>query len=126
MREPRLLGVVTHEEGVSSIAYLNEEVPVTGELLAQAGPANPNTVFRISAHCEEKRCSHFDGQDCNLAKRIVQILPAVVEALPTCLIRGTCRWYVQEGKSACLRCPQVVTQPLEASPEFERAVTPQG
>lgn len=124
MREPRLLGVVTHDNGVASIAYLNEEVPVTAELLEQAGPADPNTVFRIAAHCEEKRCTHFDGRDCNLARRIVQILPAVVDALPVCLIRGTCRWYVQEGREACLRCPQVVTQPLDASPDFERAVTP--
>lgn len=124
MREPRLLGVVAHGSGAPVIAYLNEEVPVTAELLAQAAPADPNQVFRIAAHCEEARCKHFDGRDCNLAQRIVQILPAVVDVLPACLIRGSCRWFVQEGKAACYRCPQVVTQPLDPSPEYERAVFP--
>lgn len=126
MQEPRLLGVVTFDEngGGSQIAYLNEEVPVTEEVLAQAAPADPNQVFRIAAHCEEKRCTHFDGSDCNLAKRIIQILPAVVDTLPACLIRATCRWYVQEGREACFRCPQVVTQPLDPSADYRLAVTP--
>lgn len=29
--------------------------------------------------CEERRCIHFDGHQCNLASRIVQILPTVVD-----------------------------------------------
>jgi hypothetical protein len=99
-------------------------VPVTEELLASARPAEPREVFRMAGHCEESRCTHFDGVNCKLATRIVQILPAVVDVLPACLIRASCRWHTQEGKPACLRCPQVVTQPLEPSPEYEQAVWP--
>ena len=97
---------------------------MTEGLLASAAPAEPREVFRMSAHCEESRCTHFNGVKCKLATRIVQILPAVVDELPTCLIRASCRWYTQEGKPACLRCPQVVTQPLKSSPEYEHAVRP--
>jgi hypothetical protein len=125
MKRPQLIGVVTFDEGTSRIAYLKEPVPLTGEVLALAGPAEPREVFRIAAHCEESRCTHFDGSKCRLATRIVQILPAVVNSLPVCLIRATCRWYTQEGRAACLRCPQVVTQPVEASPEYEFAARPQ-
>jgi hypothetical protein len=124
MRDPRLIGVVTFDEGVPRIAYLNEAVPVTEELLSSAEPAEPREVFRMAAHCEELRCTHFNGTKCKLATRIVQILPAVVDALPACLIRASCRWYTQEGKPACLRCPQVVTQPLDPSPEYEYAASP--
>ena len=123
MKEPRLIGVVTFDQDTPRVAYLNETVPLTDELLDSAKPADPRTVFRIAAHCEESQCTHFDGSNCNLATRIVQILPAVVDALPACLIRASCRWYTQEGKPACLRCPQVVTQPLDPSPQYEHAAT---
>jgi hypothetical protein len=53
--------------------------------------------------------------------RIVNILPAVVDALPVCLIRSTCRWYEQEGHSACVRCPQVVTELADPTDDFRRA-----
>jgi hypothetical protein len=124
MQEPRLLGVVTLTDQGPQLAYLNHHLPVTPDLLAQAAPAEPTQVFRFAAHCEEKQCTHFNGERCKLATRIVQILPAVVDALPACLIRPTCRWYVQEGKAACLRCPQVITEALEPSPEFVRAALP--
>lgn len=124
MVEPRVIGVITEEQGESRIAYLNEVVPVTGAVLAMAAPAEPSQIFRIAAHCEEQRCTHFDGSHCQLATRIVQILPAVVDELPICVIRATCRWYVQEGKPACFRCPQVVTQPNNPTAEFVEAATP--
>ena len=122
MKELRLIGVVTFDEGAPRVAYLNEAVPVTQELLGSTAPAEPREVFRMAAHCEELRCTHFNGVDCKLATRIVQILPAVVDELPACLIRASCRWYLQEGRPACFRCPQVVTQPLDPSPEYELAV----
>lgn len=124
MKDPRLIGVVTFAEGGAQVAYLSESVPVTDELLASAAPAEPREVFRMAAHCEESRCTHFNGVKCKLATRIVQILPAVVDALPACLIRATCRWYTQEGRAACFRCPQVVTQPVMGSNEFEHAAMP--
>src|SRR6266436_4777410 len=52
---------------------------------------------------------HFDGTDCPLATRLVQLIPAVVESLPACRIRPHCRWFLQEGSAACRVCPQVVT-----------------
>lgn len=111
MRDARLLGVVGGTADAPMLAYLNEPVEVSEEVLAlAAGATHPADVMRFAARCEESKCCHFDGANCNLATRIVQILPAVVEALPACLIRAECRWYRQEGRPACLRCPQVVTR----------------
>jgi hypothetical protein len=125
MAEPRLIGVVTHEEEGPRIAYLAEQVPLNDELLVQIGTAEPSQVFRIAAHCEEKRCVHFNGTKCKLASRIVESLPTVVDALPHCLIRNSCRWYTQEGKEACFRCPQVITQPLDPSLQYRYVAAPQ-
>ena len=124
MEDLRLLGVVESTDDGPRVAYLNEDVPVTLELLATAAPAPSSEVFRIAARCEEKRCTHFNGSKCKLATRIVQILPAVADALPICLIRSTCRWYQQEGREACFRCPQIVTQVSNPVEELALAATP--
>ena len=36
-------------------------------------------------------------------------LDPVVDALPSCSIRNTCRWFADQERAACVRCPQVVT-----------------
>ena len=109
MAEPQVLGVASGKSEAPRIAYLNEFLAATPEVLAGAGPVPPTEVFRLAAKCEATQCTHFDGQDCRLASRIVALLDPVVDALPACIIRKTCRWYAQEGRPACLRCPQIVT-----------------
>jgi hypothetical protein len=121
MEGSRIMGVVGGTANAVQVAYLNEHLAVTDELLASTAPARPTEVFRFAATCEERACRHFDGTNCQLATRIVQILPVVTDSLPPCLIRSKCRWYQQEGKPACLRCPQVVTESYEPSEDFLRA-----
>ncbi|HEV2202029.1 MAG TPA: hypothetical protein VGR73_19590 [Bryobacteraceae bacterium] len=93
-------------------------MPATPEVLAMAAPLKPTEVFRLAATCAEHQCPHFDGADCRLAARIVQILPAVVDTLPPCIIRKECRWYSQEGGAACKRCPEVTTVSYDLSPRL--------
>jgi hypothetical protein len=121
MQEARVLGVVGGSADNPELQYLNEHVKVTAELLAAAAPAKPGQIFRVAARCDESGCVHFDGTRCRLAARIVQILPPVTEALPACLIRPSCRWYQQEGRAACLRCPQVVTETYAPSEDYKKA-----
>ena len=110
MPDAQILGVVSAGAAQPLVTYLSEPVAATSELLAQAVPAAPGEVFRLAARCETSRCTHFDGQQCRLATRIVEMLPEVAENLPPCIIRRSCRWYRQEGRAACARCPQVVTR----------------
>nr|AVH79618.1 hypothetical protein [Nostoc sp. PCC 9205] len=91
------------------VTYLKQQLPVTDELLAKASPVTPTEIFRTAAPCAAKKCEHFDGQDCRLATRVTEKLPTVVSELPPCSIRKDCRWWQQEGKAACMRCPQVIT-----------------
>ncbi|MEH2071079.1 MAG: nitrogen fixation protein [Nostoc sp.] len=91
------------------VTYLKQPLPVTDELLAKASPVTPTEIFRTAAPCALNKCQHFDGQDCRLATRVAEKLPAVVAELPPCSIRRDCRWWQQEGKAACLRCPQIIT-----------------
>lgn len=104
-----VLGVLSGTTENPRLAYLKEPQPVTDELLKLAGPVEPTEVFRFSAPCVGGACKHFDGADCRLARRTVQMLPAVVERPPPCRLRPRCRWWRQEGKEACARCPVIVT-----------------
>jgi hypothetical protein len=104
------------------LQYLNEHVPASPEVLAMSAPLKPTEVFRLAATCAENKCPHFDGRDCRLATRIVQILPAVVDTLPPCIIRKECRWFSQEGGAACRRCPEITTVSYDLSPRT-RAVS---
>ena len=124
MPQGRLFGVMGGSATEPRLMYLDEAAPATESLLSLAGPVKPTEVFRLAAPCVETKCCHFDGKDCQLVTRIVQILPAVVDSLPACSIRKECRWFHQEGRDACVRCPQVVTLNCAASDEMVRAATP--
>jgi hypothetical protein len=118
----QILGVVQRDGPTSLLQYLNEYVPASPEVLAMSAPLKPTEVFRLAATCAENKCPHFDGRDCGLATRIVQILPAVVDTLPPCIIRKECRWFSQEGGAACRRCPEITTVSYDLSPRT-RAVS---
>lgn len=114
MADAQVLGVVERGPDGSAVAYVNDTVPVTPEILAATGDAPATLVFRFAAPCVESKCTHFDGVKCQLAARVAEGLDRVVDKLPPCAIRKTCRWYAQEGARACARCPQVVTQVTDA------------
>ncbi len=114
-----VLGVVQQDGPKPLLVYLNQHVRATPEVLAMAAPLKPTEVFRLSATCAEHKCPHFDGTDCRLATRIVQMLPAAVDALPPCSIRKDCRWYSQEGAAACRRCPEITTVTYELSAQTQ-------
>jgi len=109
MADALVLGVVAGSDDAPRVEYLNEHVPATQDVLDMAGPVWPGEVFRLAAQCETSKCTHYDGERCQLAVRIVAMLPEVTEQLPPCIIRQDCRWYRQEGRMACMRCPQIIT-----------------
>ena len=113
-RSGRIYGVMTGPAHERRVGYLTETLRPTPDLLGLSGDAKPTELFRIAAPCANGGCKHFDG-GCTLVQRIVAALPVVVDALPACQIRGTCRWYLQEGRAACLRCPQVATDKADAT-----------
>jgi len=119
-----VLGVIAGKDSNARLSYLEQPIPVTDALLKLAHPVEPTQLLRFAAHCEENHCIHYNGKDCTLATRLVQILPAVTEALPPCKIRSECRWFQQEHKAACMRCPQVITSLENPTAEMARAALP--
>jgi hypothetical protein len=104
----RVFGVLSGKPEAPRIAYLKAGTTIDPDAI-DLGGLPPTQVFRFAARCETSRCVHFNGQRCTLAARVVERLPEVVDALPPCVIRPTCRWHREQGPAACRRCPQVVT-----------------
>ena len=119
-----VFGVVggTAEEPV--ISYLDEPQAVTAELLALAAPVEPTEVFRFAAPCAEGGCQHFDGATCGLGRKLAHGIPAAVPRLPPCRLRPSCRWFHEQGRAACLRCPLVVTMHYRPSSALRNAADP--
>jgi hypothetical protein len=124
MKDSVVFGVVGGTAERPRLAYLTEPRPVTDEVFALSGPVAPTQIFRIAAPCAGHACRHFDGSDCRLATRIVQLLPPVVDGLPPCQLRPDCRWWQQEGKAACLRCPLIVTDTYDPSELIREVADP--
>jgi hypothetical protein len=109
MEGATVFGVIGGSVEEPRVEYLKQSAVVDPSVLGKLGDLQPTHVFRFSAKCEEYRCAHFNGQRCTLAQRIVEKLDPVVDVLPPCLVRPTCRWFAEAGAEACRRCPQVVT-----------------
>ncbi len=118
------IGVVGGTAEEPRVTPLEQPVVVSKELLALAQPVKPTEVFRFAAPCMCGGCQHFKESKCNLATKIVQMLPQVTDDLPPCEIRPQCRWFMQEGKEACMRCPQVVTNNYNPSETMLVAADP--
>jgi len=119
-----VFGIVSGTVEEPRLVHLTEPQPVTEKLLSLSHPVNPTEVFRFTAPCAGNNCQHFDGSNCRLVTKIVQKLPAVVEELPPCRVRSNCRWWQQEGKAACMRCPQIVTETYYPSEQLRQAADP--
>lgn len=121
-----VFGIVEGTAADPLVSYLAVPLSITDELLSLAEPARPTEVFRFAAPCAAAACSHFDGTHCTLVQRVTSALPEVVGALPACRLRPRCRWWQQEGRAACLRCPQVVTESPNGSETFRQTAIPPG
>jgi hypothetical protein len=112
----RVFGVQTVTAGQKRrVAYLTKSLPVTPDVLALSGEAGAPEVLRIAAPCMRGGCTHYEGGGCTLGQRVAQMLDPVVGSLPRCAIRPDCRWFHEQGPSACVRCPQIVTNAREGS-----------
>ena len=120
-----VIGVVGGTVDEPRVAHLEQPVPTDGALLQLTIPVTPTEVFRFAAPCVGHGCVHFAHNRCQLAQRVVVLLEEVTKDLPKCQIRPACRWWQQEGRAACKRCPQVITDNYNPSAHLVTVAGPQ-
>lgn len=109
----QMLGVV-RENG--TVTILSEALPIDEEfmLLAKEIP-DIEKRFRFSGTCIEKGCRQWTGHSCGVIEKVLKYITPEEQYndLPKCSIRTTCRWFSQEGRSACKACPLIITDSIE-------------
>ena len=124
--ESEVFAVVAGTPDEPQVAYLDKPKPVDDDLLRLTEPVTPTEVFRFTGPCAGPQCAHFDSnqQKCQLASRVIHWIPVAVDKLPACAIRRDCVWWNQEGRVACMRCPQVVSNNYAPTEIFSKAARP--
>lgn len=100
------------------IVPTDRPIPVTQEIIDLAAPLEPDELFRFATTCAAGRCPHFAADKCQIAVGSMNRLDEVVTDLPRCAIRKQCRWFQQEGPAMCRRCPQIVRNQADPSPDM--------
>ena len=93
------------------IAYAADRLVIDEAFVqtAQTG-RSPESRFRFASRCAQGGCRQWNGQQCGVIERVLDLAPAAEGAeLPECSIRTQCRWYQQRGVTACGVCPLVIT-----------------
>ena len=105
------------------VTNLRTPLPVDAAMRAELQKhGTPERRFRFAAPCAEGRCGNWTeqgGGQCGLIARIrdhvaaSDAAPEPAAALPPCAIRADCRWWRQDGPSACAVCPLVTYNAAE-------------
>lgn len=76
---------------------------------------DPDQQFRFAGPCQKGNCHRWSDGRCGVAEEAVQLISheSPADALPDCGIRDGCRWFGQEGASACTACALVVRRMSE-------------
>jgi hypothetical protein len=119
-----VLGVIRDVNGVQYLHHVANPPAVTPEILELARGARVTDVFRFAAPCAGAECSHFVDDSCRLATKIAATVEETVAFLPPCAIRAECRWFSQEGRRACLRCPLIFSEMANPSEALTYAADP--
>ena len=106
-----LIGVVG--DGDARVRWLPEPEPLDAAgrewLAAEGGEAR----FRFAAPCVTARCARWDGR-CQVGARLAVLADDAPAELPACGIRARCRWWAEQGATACRLCPLVRTDATPA------------
>lgn len=107
-----LFGIVNAE---GRVAFLPQTVPLTDDLIEAANnKGKPESKFRYTTKCVEKGCNQWTGNSCGVITHLKALEFSIIQSkINQCPIRQTCRWFFQEGESACKICPNIVADFLD-------------
>ena len=101
-----LLGRVG-EDG--TVGILADPIEVDMAFLDQlrSRDVEPEFSYRFAGPCHQSACKQWSDGECQLVNRLVYASSAITTGLPECGIRSRCRWFRQNGESACGVCSLV-------------------
>jgi hypothetical protein len=120
-----LLGIMGPD---GRLVYTPGRIPLTEEFVDRAHAAGtPEARLRFAEPCVRDECGNWTDSTCGVARTAASRPEATDPAspsLPRCGIRHDCRWYEQEGESACRVCPLVLRSARRPHLAPDHTVTP--
>ena len=108
-----LLGVVQTDK---TVTFLNTPIRTDKAFIEKVqAQGEPEKRFRFANKCAKSGCRQWDGSSCGVMNTLA-VANRHLEGeavLRPCIIRDSCRWFYQEGKTACTICPFVITNNME-------------
>jgi hypothetical protein len=105
-----LLGVIGTN---GQLNMIKPPMPITKDFIDVSSTGRrPELRFRFADKCQTSGCSRWINGQCAVATHVAKssdILSEKVISHQDCMIRKTCRWYLQEGSLACHACSYIVT-----------------
>ena len=121
-RGATLLGIVLAD---GSIAFAKDRIVIDDRFVGIARQGrSPEKRFRFSSSCRQGGCIQWKDSRCQVIDRVMLgQSPGARDMIPECTIRPQCRWHLQSGDTACLVCPEVVTDMRQMSDASANAGT---
>jgi hypothetical protein len=120
MADARPFGIVSDAAGPTRIAFFKKTTLGGFAWRGHFSSVEASRALRFGARCAEHGCAHYDGRHCALGDHVDRHLGPVVDQLPPCLIRASCRWFAERGAGVCLRCPQVFSSAMSPRGRIDR------
>ena len=97
----QLFGIL---DGSGQVSYLPQALEVTPEFIKAASEGREaEKRFRFAAPCVQERCMQWRDGRCGVPE--MTFFETGPDDVPyRCAIRSSCRWFDQDGVSACRRC----------------------
>lgn len=96
----QILAKIDPHTGISNFG----ETIRLGESNEVLNPAPPVEHFRYCGPCRTHGCAHWTGASCRLAESVSRVRIPIRTEVPDCSIRASCRWYAENGFTACSGC----------------------
>ena len=106
-----LIGIVNSD---GNVVPLRNPLEVDDDFVRRASAAShqsPESRFRFAGPCVTTSCKQWTGSRCAIGDVVAAAWQEDSGALQPCSIRATCRWWAQNGPSACSSCLLVVRTP---------------
>ena len=94
----------------ANILQYEKELKLIDDAMLDEYKEEGASSFRTAITCATKGCYNWNGKKCTVPDQMRPLLKETVSAeVEHCVIRNTCRWFSQEGYSACTLCPMIKT-----------------
>lgn len=92
-----------------SFIFKDELTKIDEDTFSSVSQSDNKNNYRVSMTCATKGCGNWNGSKCTVPDQMKNFIPADKRSIQPCPIRNACRWFAQDGESACGICPLIKT-----------------